>query len=354
MYLTMLPACDGDCLLLQWGNPAEHSILVDLGRSSTYRAIRDTLAAIGTVELFVVSHVDADHIAGTIPMVREASPPLQPKRVWFNGYRSIRDAAMRRQTSLEAYGPRQGDLLTRGMLRHRWACNQEFASGIVSVDSKESQSPIELAGGLTVQLLAPDDKRLERMLPAWRREVERVARESEEEAGDASAEVFSLIDVNFLARKPYTPDVSPANGSSIALLIERSNKRLLLAADTTSEALEEAIARRLKPSERRMRIDLLKVSHHGSRSNTSARLLEMIDCTRFAFSSDGSHRHEHPHQETIARILHADPTRFKQLFFNYRQPNTMIWESDRLKRHWNYECVFPETESSNGTLRVPV
>ena len=85
----------------------------------------------------------------------------------------------------------------------------------------------------------------------------------------------------------------------------------------------------------KLRIDLMKISHHGSKANTSKTFPELIDCTRFAVSTNGSGRHSHPNAESIARFLAADKDRLKTLYFNYRQPSTDSWDSASLKASWN-------------------
>jgi hypothetical protein len=80
---------------------------------------------------------------------------------------------------------------------------------------------------------------------------------------------------------------------------------VLLGADAHPGAIETSL-RSLGASEAsRYKLDCFKVSHHGSKANTSPELLKIIDCTCFAFSTDGS-RHGHPDPEAIARILTAD------------------------------------------------
>jgi len=74
---------------------------------------------------------------------------------------------------------------------------------------------------------------------------------------------------------------------------------------------------------------------------TSPELLKILDCTCFAFSTDGS-RHGHPDPETIARIINSDPRRKKTLIFNFRSDSTVPWEDKELMARWNYECIFPD------------
>jgi beta-lactamase superfamily II metal-dependent hydrolase len=361
--LTMFSALDGDCLLLTWGTATiPHHLLVDLGRGVTYTAIRPYLASLTGLELFVVSHVDADHIAGAMPLARERKTPFHPRRIWFNG-RSQLAAVQNREPIHEPFGARQGEKLSRSIVKFGWPWNSDFASEIVSTGSAEASRPLMLAGGLSLRLLSPRDSDLAALLPVWDREVARARLRftDPDEEEIARPDFFETLggppDVSRLATSVYERDNAEANGSAIAFLAEFEGKRVLLAADAHSEVLEAALTSLAQEEGGACRIDLAKVSHHGSRHNTSPAFIKLIDCQRFAFSTDGSREHKHPHPETIARFLAADPERDKIFYFNYRQPQTELWDSRNLQRRWRYNCVFPSTEAddpNNGTLTIQI
>jgi len=359
--LTMFPALDGDCLLVSWGAPEQlRHALIDLGRGQTYKKIRPDLQVLGDLELLVISHIDADHIAGAIPMIREEPAPFTPKRVWYNAYPQL-IAARDRSAQIEPFGARQGEKLARGIVHFNWPWNREFRSEVVSTDSPEAEWPIHLDGGLTIRLLSPNDAGLTALLPQWDKELARANirpfdPDKDEDPLGPQFEAFGTVNVKQLADEPYSADPTEANGSAIAFLAEFNGKRLLLAADAHSEILEEALRPLADEEGGRYRIDLLKVSHHGSKANTSKKFSELISCSRFAFSTNGD-RHEHPDEETVARFLTAFEDRDKTLYFNYRQPRTELWDSRTLKHRWNYDCVFPvatKEEPANGRLTIDV
>lgn len=76
MRLTVFFAKDGDCLLLTSGD-GRH-VLVDGGRASSFEEntrphLSRLAAADEPLDLVVVSHIDADHIAGVISLLREVA-----------------------------------------------------------------------------------------------------------------------------------------------------------------------------------------------------------------------------------------------------------------------------------------
>ncbi len=359
--MTMHPGKDGDCIQLSWGTTAVlHHLIIDLGRSATYRDIKGDLETLENVELFVMSHVDADHIAGAIPMVRQDAPPFAPKRVWYNSRPQLK-AAETRSPIVEPLSARQGEKLARGIVRFQWPWNAEFASEIVSTDSPEARQSIDIADGLKIRLLSPNDARLVALLPEWDHSLANANIRTFDPDVDPDPlspvfEPLGIPNVGDLAVADYKRDRTEANGASIAFIAEFAGKRVFLAADAHSEVLESALQPLADAEGGKAHIDLMKISHHGSKANTSKRLPGLIDCTRFVISTDGL-RHNHPDKECIARLLAADKDRQKTLFFNYRQPNTDIWDSAMLKADWNYDAIYAapdENAPGNGKLVIDV
>ncbi len=357
--MTMHPALDGDCVQLSWGETGDlHNLFVDLGRGKTWASVRPVLAGLAEIELFVMSHVDADHIAGALPMVREDAPAFKPKRLWYNARPQLEEAHHRLRR-IEPFGPRQGEKLSRGISKFGWPQNTEFASGVVSTGSPEAGDPIALPGGLTLRLLSPGDRELADLLPVWDRDLERAGIRTfdPDKDDDPLDDIFEPLsgapDVESLASVAYKKDEAEANGASIAFVAEFGGKRALLAADAHSEVLEAALRPLADAEGGTYRLDLLKVCHHGSKANTSPDFFEMIDCTRFAFSTNGTRKHKHPDAETIARLLKADPDRDKVLYFNYDQPSAKLWRSLLLSKLWSYQTVFPKT-GQDGLLCIDI
>ncbi|PRH88800.1 hypothetical protein C5L14_06170 [Labrys okinawensis] len=344
--LAMHPASEGDALMLSWGEEdALHRALIDLGRTKNYRALKPLLQTIGTFELFAISHIDADHIEGAVPLFAEPALPFTARNVWFNAYSQLVDARERLRDA-ETLGVDQAEKVTAGIKASGWPWNSQFASRIVSTGSPEAAAPLTFAGGLKLTLLSPTDQELTRLLPTWERalaeaHLRKEDKEPVELAETEGREILGSLNVEALAARQFSGDGTRPNGSSIAFIAEFDQKRVLMAADSHADVIEAALERLGHSAENPLRLDCLKVSHHGSKANTSPAVLSLIDCTRFAFSTDGSH-HGHPDAETIARILKHDPGRRKTLIFNFRQPSTEQWDDENLRTRWHYDCLFPE------------
>lgn len=349
--LNMMPASEGDALHLCWGSDsALFHALIDLGRTRDYKLQRSKYREIGHFELLVITHIDADHIEGAMPLVKENSAPFTVGDVWFNAWHHLRNAKLRSEgaVNFETLSAKQGEKLSEGILKFSWPWNAAFGlEGIASVNSLIAKSPLSLNGGLQVTLLSPSDSELIALEPVWMRELKRAhlrphdPDEAEPEP-DLSLESLARLNVDALAMAPFVEDDSEPNGASIAFLAQFDSKTILLGADAHPNVIEAQI-RKLGFSEARpMKLDLFKLCHHGSKFNLSPTLLKLIDCTKFAISTDGS-RHGHPDREAIARLLMNDRKRHKTLYFNTHQAHSELWADEKLQTQYNYRCVIPDT-----------
>jgi beta-lactamase superfamily II metal-dependent hydrolase len=225
--------------------------------------------------------------------------------------------------------------------RWGWSWNQEFKERVASVDSKSAGLGIPLDDGLTIWMLSPNDRQLVSFLPRWSEAFARMKPDKEARTDEFESFGITSIDVEALAREAYSRDSSLPNGTSIAYIAEYQGKRVMLAADAHSEVLVDGLKRLGATEDNPYKLDLLKVSHHGSRANTSPEFLRLINCKRFAISTNGE-RHDHPDRQTIARILSrpSGPNETKTLYFNFDQTNTRVWHHQGLEEHWKYGCVF--------------
>lgn len=338
LSIEMLAARYGDCLWIEYGDPRQpRRILVDCGLDAGYRAVAARLRERPEVafDLFVMTHIDADHIQGGIDLLRDFGPE-RIREVWFNGH----DHLPRPHDTL---GVVQAEKFSELLATKRFPWNRRWGGEAVMVPEDGPLPAIELPDGLKLTLLSPDRERLAALRRVWDRELDRLEREAgmaeEEPVRQPDTLGPARIDVERLAETPYEPDRGEANGSSIALLAEHDGKALLLAGDAFAPLLERTVARLLQERrQERLRLDALKVSHHGGRGNTSSGLLGLLRCDRYLFSTDGT-RYRHPHQETVARIL--KPRREVHLHFNYRSDENKVWDDRDLQDDWSYEAHYP-------------
>lgn len=346
--IEMLPAREGDCLWIRYGDAKKtRQILIDGGRAATGKEFKLRLAALPEkqrdFELFIITHVDRDHIEGALGLLEDPHTASHFKDVWFNGYDHLRDV------KLETFGAVQGERLSAALLKGLpW--NRRLKGKAVCL-AKTGLRSFNLPGGMKLTLLSPDRDKLTRLIPDWDKEC-RTAGIIPGAGGKASekkgVESFGAVDIEQLATTSFSADPGAPNGTSIAVLAEYDGKRALLSGDAHVDRLIASI-KTFKATAKRLKLDAFKVAHHGSEHNLSRELVELIDCPRYLISTNGSY-FKHPTAAAVARVIKFGGKK-RTLFFNYKTQFTQVWDAQSWKQKYGYDVVFPDTQN-NGSLTV--
>jgi beta-lactamase superfamily II metal-dependent hydrolase len=346
--IDLMPAQSGDCLWIEYGDPQHpYRVLVDGGTPFTYGTLKQRIESLPkrdrTFELLVITHIDADHIGGILKLLKNPPLGLEIGDVWFNGLRHL-------PASDKTLSVQQAEEVTEELANGRFPWNAKFKGAPIFMTTSGPLPRFRLRDGIFLTLLSPYHAQLRKLLPKWEREVEKIERRKEEAIRRHKSKTLSMPpDVASLAKTPFESDIAEANGSSLALIAEYEGKRILLGADAFSGVLERSIRRFLATtSEERLRLDAFKISHHGSKANTSTELLRLIDCENYLISTDGS-IHGHPDVGAVARIL-THGGEVKTIHFNYRSPQALVWDNCDLKRHHRFETRYPAHQAAGSSL----
>lgn len=330
--IDALPAGHGDCLWIEYGDPrTPNRILIDCGTQGSSPALLKRIDGLPRhdriFELFVLSHIDADHIGGALPVFGAIRRDLRFSDVWFNGWRHVSGQL----------GARQAEMFSTAIVDLQLPWNL-WRDGDAIVTAVTDLPERILPGGMRLTLLSPTPASLSKLGPVWKRELKRQGLEpggrvdySRFLKGTPStiADAAALKDIDNLADAKFAGDSSAPNGSSIALLAEFGGASVLLAGDAHAPILVESIRSLLRQrGAQRLKLDLFKVSHHGSHNNLSRELLDLLDCPRYLISTNGDHFY-HPDRQAVARILRYGGDR-KDLYFNYCNRFNEVWGSDAL------------------------
>jgi beta-lactamase superfamily II metal-dependent hydrolase len=344
--LTMFPARDGDSLFLEYGSHGPtRRILIDGGRADTYPDIRQPLAdAAGDagLDLLVVTHIDQDHVLGILRLFDDRGR-VPIRDVWFNGFGHLSDSPF------EAFGAQDGELLTTALLTQQVNWNRAFATHPVEIG--RAFTPLE--DGATITIVSPDRNQLEALIPEWTTECAKhglIPGQHPEAPPPPGFESFGPVDVDDLADQGFERDSSAPNQTSIGFLFEFEGVRILFTGDADDQRLIDSIRPLAEVEGGRLRLDALKVPHHGSRKNLSIDFLDLIDCGTYLISTSGA-RHGHPDPVAIARILKHGGAE-KRLVFNYME-RAMRWEIPRLKADYGYSVVKPPGPDGFQTVVWP-
>ncbi|MDR3703145.1 MAG: hypothetical protein P4L56_26100 [Candidatus Sulfopaludibacter sp.] len=341
--IRMLPAEYGDCLWVEYGSArATYRILIDAGTLPAYKGVRAAIEELKEGErrfhLFLVTHIDLDHIDAAVRLLQSPSLNLRLDRIWFNGWTQLLDK--------DVLGPQQGEYLSALIGEQKIPWNRSFQGGAVFARASGRLRRIRLPGGMMLTVLAPGPVELSDLRAQWKKIMGK-------QAGDAKAALRKLaaaaryrdvlgapnaLDVRALADSATTNDKSVPNGSSIVVLAEYDDKRCLFAADSRPDILESAVDRLLRTTKQdRLQLDACKVPHHGSKHNNTTALIQKLNCRKFLISTNGR-KFDHPHPEAIARIIRYGGPR-AELYFNYDTDQTRQWKDPVLQRKFRYSVT---------------
>ncbi|MGZ0654505.1 ComEC/Rec2 family competence protein [Coraliomargarita sp. W4R72] len=329
MYLKVLEAKNGDSLLITVESDGKRrNLLIDGGPQAAYKRknkkgdLHRTLTEIKRnderIDLLILTHVDDDHIGGLLEGFKGNQLLTElVDEVWFNSGSIIHKAFDQVEDPINFI---EFDHVRTGTVTDNQTSIRQgvrFEDAITNMGIWKEQlieaGQVHYFYGTKITILSPGRANLKKLLGQWTREVP-------SSLTSASQTDYDLSFNELLADDTFKGDTAPPNGSSIALLLEHGDSRLLLLADAHDDVVQASIrslkdeAGNLYSEDNPLLVDYIKLSHHGSRYNTSSEFLRLISSENFIVSTDGS-KHGLPNKKTLARIskYHQGTT----FWFNY-------------------------------------
>lgn len=343
--IEMLPALYGDCIWLSYGKSEKSlkHVLIDTGFEDCSKLLRQRMLDDEklALELFVMTHIDADHIEGSVFLLQDEAiaTPKRIKEVWFNGWKHIEGFQK------DALGAKQGEYFSALIKERKLKWNKAFAGKAVVVPPKGKLPVKKLAGGMKLTLLSPTADKLAKLRSYWLKDLKKVLKPGDEKKAlklldqDKKFELDALgasTNVPKLIAKKFSEDKAEANGSSIAFLAEYEGKRLLFTGDAHPSVLVGTIPRLLGKTKQSLPLDVFKLAHHGSRANLSPALLHLLECDHVLVSSNGQ-KFQHPDPEAIARVIDGFPK--VTVHFNYDSKFTKPWLNATTRKKFGYKTA---------------
>ena len=377
--LDVRRARKGDCMLLHFGSDDSPGlVMIDGGPKSVYaphlrpriQEIRDARGLGRTeslpVDLLMVSHVDDDHIQGVLDLTREllastGAPLVGVANLWHNSFDAIIGRNPKELTaSITAqFGPASltGDLPDDATVEaetdeeeevvvsslkvlasieqgHRlrvdarnnkldWPSNVEFGGKLILASKK----PQRVGEGLTFTVagpMQPELLALQKKHDDWLKELKEKGLTVEE------------------ALAAYV-DKSVPNLSSIVVIAEAGDKKMLLTGDARGDKILEGLELiEALDAGGSMHVDLLKVPHHGSANNLDEDFFERITADHYVFSGNGEHGN--PERESFEMLFRARGSDPFELHLTY--PIDEI-DVDR-KKDWEKEQAKERKRKASG------
>jgi hypothetical protein len=308
----------GDCFLLEFGSAAQpRFVLIDGGPPHNYqdhlKAVLTPLgAAAREIDAVILSHVDADHVAGLVEFFSElrdqrangAPDLIQVNGLWHNSFDRAIDsqgeivprfqaalfaagaqtAQMMASSTIALQGISEGNTLRVLAMQLGIPLNEGFAD-IISTDT--APVPV-LIGPLSLQVVGPTPANLEALRKEWVKWLDKHE--------DAITRGEPLVMAN--------ADRSVPNLSSISVVAAVDGKTLLLTGDARSDHVLEGLASAgLTDAAGRMHVDVLKLPHHGSNRNMTKKFFRSVTADRYVVSANG--KDDNPDLATLIWLVEA-------------------------------------------------
>lgn len=315
-----LAAEHGDCIVLSYGDGDAHfRLVVDAGVASTSDRLRCVLdeSADAICELLVVTHIDLDHIGGTLSLLADRSIATRFNDIWFNGRQHL-------EVGRESMGVSEGKRLAELLDCEDTSWNAAFGGNAVCLSAGDvpvrKTLPISKAA---ITILSPSMKGLadlRRLWDIWEERQKQMAGRpinadgvtAGQDAQDIEILSVAPLSITDLADTKTRTDSSVTNGSSIAFIFDYGGFRILLGGDAHASVLLKAVTK--LPAEM-LNLDVFKLPHHGSAANLTKQLAMKLPARKYLLTTDGERHDTHPNDVAIARALTVTPD--AELLFNY-------------------------------------
>ncbi|WP_156308931.1 ComEC/Rec2 family competence protein [Sphingobacterium endophyticum] len=334
--IYLLKASEGDCFFVRdiddEGN--ETLILIDGGTARTYQTAIKTFIDnqnIKKIDLVVLTHSDGDHIQGLVSFFSsELIKSINIKEYWANCKDQLKLDKVPK-ISFAQVDSFNNEIIKNesSSVHNKWKDNILFQSDIINIK----------IGSVDILVLSPSEWECKIYKEKWNASIENIS----VPASNVSTSQLEKGSIEELGKQEFSPQKTLendfVNASSIAFLLRTSKMSILFLADSRPEVIIKTLSELGYSDKNRLCVDFVKISHHGSKNNTSIGLLNMIKCKNFIISTHGGvGKSKHPDREVIARILsrNKDEGEETNLYFNY--PLSEI-ESRAGKFIMDEECV---------------
>lgn len=293
MRIEFLQAGTGDCL---WISHNKMNIVIDGGKSTT--AIKARYAQMPqdeNIDLLVVTHIDSDHIAGIVSLLelmKEQDATQRLKQVWFN---------FPKKALSGEYSVTEGNELSSSL------CMIEGLDWINNTSELIGQR-IDV-GDIKLHVLAPDHDVADEYNP-------QAPDELGVENADWKVNLQTLID----NVDDDNQDEGGPNSQSIVILLEHEGKKVLLPGDCTPQELFDALHNYNSRNGTPLKLDLMKLPHHGSTRNFTKSIADEIVCSNFVILTKVNKKYLFPNKETIAKLIsyRSQKDETVNVYFNYQ------------------------------------
>jgi beta-lactamase superfamily II metal-dependent hydrolase len=325
MKIKFLKAFDGDSIFLSFKDEGNNrNILIDGGRANTYKCdknskgkreygelkeVIDNLRSKDeSIDLLIITHVDADHISGILKWFDEDKEAYKLiKEVWFNSGKLIAEFFKEEENKdlqhfIDPFKTEDTNI-KQGIEFSKYIEDKGILKKIIFQNTEISKF------GLDFKILSPNEIKLKKLLHEWKKEEPNLNTASKNNDYPISLKEHIQNDI-------FKEDIALPNGSSIAFILSYNNKNFLFLGDSHPSVIINGLNNFGYCKDNPLNAEFVKVSHHGSKENTNIELLKCINSKNYVISTNGKYN-QHPHKQLLARIINEKND--CNLYFNYEE-----------------------------------
>jgi beta-lactamase superfamily II metal-dependent hydrolase len=243
--------------------------------------------------LVVLTHYDDDHIGGVLKLLEDEKNFIQKsgatilKELWFNSFDEALVNSLSHTNQTSAKQQIKFDEYVKEFLPFI-----KYSSKL-SIDTTKEKI---LGENQEVKFifLSPNNQKLDDLLSKYKKDTQNYQTSALSSDYD--------ISIEDLSKKNFKKDTSLTNGASIAFVLEYEDLKFMFLGDAHIDIIIDKLKELGYSSENRLKLEFVKLSHHGSSKNLNNDFLDLIETNKFIILTNGG-RHNHPNKETLAKIL---------------------------------------------------
>lgn len=359
-------AHDGDYFWLRYKHDEEklyHNLVIDGGRKSNasyfYEMLKHICKNGEQIDAMVLTHFDQDHIMGMFAGLQKAQKKnyipkiaalyLNTGKGYWKHHQSLEGSEPLPEETVkipmtDAPGYSANDLKKLTDFLQEYGLEEHICSYIV-----QSCEEIHI-GNAKCYIISPSDASLKDLIQNFSdfMQVSPVT-----PYGGADPEWSKPLDE--LSGYDTPEDTSLSNGASIAFLFEFEKIRIAFLGDAYPSVCIDGLLKLGYSCKKPCCVDLVKLSHHGSKYNCSDKLFQILRTQNYLLSTDGRSG-KLPNKTMIAKLLHSCDS--ATIYCNYSWWKKSIYssfftEEDREK--WlvtgNLNLIELSSENTSETVK---
>ena len=373
--IHILPANAGDCFLIEFNN--NECILIDTGFEETYyKYLKPLLIELNEkgkkIILLVITHIDKDHIGGAKKLLEENGDYNIPniikiENVWYNGFKNLvfqkklsdnleqeqfdKMRIIKAHNKMNYINGIENNVSANDLKSFELICNElNYPINRQFIDNTVIQSENIKIGRVNIDVISPNKLKIERYTMYLEKQLEKLfGKDYKINKNEEFITFFETLMINDEENIQTTEDISYQKQEDIAdwLKINHKNKIYSIVNDVSIGILikfnsikmlftGDLYYKKKHLNEKVLRVDVLKLPHHGSYWN-NCEIMKNFIANNYIISTDGK-KYGHPDKNILANII-INNKQNKTLIFNYEIDRINILKNQVQKDKYNYKYI---------------